>query len=69
MIEYSIDDKYHGKVDLFTQWSNEYNLPWFVIFKDDLSNSEHSLKIEILEIKNSKSNGNACRILRFLVNR
>ena len=69
MIEYSIDDKYHGKVDLFTQWSNEYNLPWFVIFKDDLSNSEHSLKIEILESKNSKSNGNACRILRFLVNR
>ena len=69
MIEYSIDDKYYGKADLFTQWSNEYNLPWFVIFKDELSNSEHSLKIKILKNKNTKSIGNACRILKFLVNR
>ncbi len=69
MIEYSIDDKYSGIVDLHTQWSDEYNLPWFVIFKDELSNSKHSLKIKIIENMNFKNHGNACRILKFLVNR
>jgi sialidase-1 len=69
MIEYSIDHKYSGMVDLYTQWSNEYNLPWFVIFKDDLSDSNHSLKIKILKDKNPKSDGNAVRVLKFLVNK
>jgi sialidase-1 len=69
MIEYSIDDKYSGIVDLYTQWSNEYNLPWFVIFKDELSDSNHLLKIKILKDKNPKSAGNAVRLLKFLVNK
>ena len=67
-IEYSIDGKFMGEVDLYTQWSNEYNLPWFVIFKDELADANHVLKINIIDKKNPKSSGNACRILKFLVN-
>jgi sialidase-1 len=68
-IEYCIDGKYTGEVDLYTQWSSEYNLPWFVVFKDNLHHTNHSLQIRISEKKNVKSEGNACRIIKFLVNK
>lgn len=69
IIEYSIDGKYSGTVDLYTQWSSQYDLPWFVIFEDELSKSNHFLKLKISDKKNMQSKGNACYILKFLVNR
>ena len=69
IIKYSIDGKYSGTVDLYTQWSSQYDLPWFVIFEDELSKSDHFLKLKISDKKNMQSEGNACYILKFLVNR
>lgn len=69
IIEYSIDGKYSGIVDLYTQWSSQYDLPWYVIFEDELSKSDHFLKLKISDKKNMQSEGNACCILKFLVNR
>ncbi len=68
MIEYSIDGAVFKKMDLFTQWSGGLHLPWYIMLDDELRETKHTLKIRISEDKNSKSKGNACRILHFLVN-
>jgi sialidase-1 len=68
MIEYSIDGEAFKKKDLYTQWSGELHLPWYLILNDELQDKKHSVIIRILSEKNNDSKGNACRILHFLVN-
>ncbi|WP_262709969.1 hypothetical protein [Pedobacter frigoris] len=39
-----------------------------ILFDGDLKNGKHELTLSISNQKNSKSKGNACRIVHFLVN-
>lgn len=68
MIEYSIDNAPFKKLDLYTQWSGQLHLPWYLIFGSGLTQESHTLQIKISSEKNPKSKGNACRIVHFLVN-
>ena len=67
-IRYRVDRKPFQSVDLFTPWSESLHLPWYLVLDDQLKRGKHTLEIEILNDKNEKSQGNACRIVHFLVN-
>lgn len=67
-ISYSIDGKTAVTRDLFTDWSNQLHLPWYIMLADELAPGKHKVKVTILPDKNEKSGGNACRIVYFLVN-
>jgi len=67
-ISYSIDGKKTQKLDLFTRWSTQLHLPWYLILSDELSSGKHILKLTISQERNDNSVGNACRIVHFLVN-
>ena len=67
-LEYTIDGKKYEKQDLFTQWSSYLHLPWYIMLDDELKVQKHILKVKISKDKNPKSQGNACRIMYFLVN-
>lgn len=67
-ISYSIDGKKAQTLDLFTQWSTQLHLPWYLMLNDELSSGKHSLKLNIAADKNKKSIGNALRVVYFLVN-
>ena len=67
-ISYSIDGKKAQTLDLFTQWSTQLHLPWYLMLNDELSPGKHSLKLSVVPDKNEKSIGNACRVVYFLVN-
>lgn len=69
MIKYTVDREPAQAIDLYTQWSGGLHLPWYLVLADGLSKGEHVLKVEILPQKNLASNGNACRIVHFLVNK
>ncbi|MFY8013605.1 MAG: GDSL-type esterase/lipase family protein [Saprospiraceae bacterium] len=68
IISYSIDGKPFKKLDLFTRWSENLHLPWYLMLGQSLNEKKHTLRVRILTEKNQKSKGNACRILHFLVN-
>jgi sialidase-1 len=68
-IAVSIDSRPFRTINLFTQWSKQLHLPWFLLLGSKLKNREHVLRIKILDEKNSNSKGNACRIVNFLINR
>ena len=68
IISYSIDGKPFKKLDLFTVWSENLHLPWYLMLGQSLNEKKHTLRVRILTEKNQKSKGNACRILHFLVN-
>ena len=68
IIEYSIDGGAFKTMDLYTQWSAQLHLPWYLMLDDELKNGHHTLRIRVSNEKNSKSKGNACRILHFLQN-
>jgi len=68
IISYSIDGKPFKKLDLFTRWSENLHLPWYLMLGQSLNEKKHTLRVRILSEKNQKSKGNACRILHFLVN-
>ncbi|WP_247235992.1 SGNH/GDSL hydrolase family protein [Telluribacter sp. SYSU D00476] len=67
-ISYSIDGKKPQQLDLFTQWSQQLHLPWYLMLADELKPGKHTLKLTIADTKNPASAGNACRIVYFLVN-
>ncbi|WP_215240762.1 SGNH/GDSL hydrolase family protein [Dyadobacter helix] len=67
-IAYTIDGKKVQSLDLFTRWSTQLHLPWYLMLADELSSGKHILHVEILQDKNEKGTGNACRIVHFLVN-
>lgn len=67
-ITYTIDGKKPQTLDLYTQWSRQLHLPWYLMLGDELSAGKHTLKVSIANDKNEKSVGNACRVVYFLVN-
>jgi sialidase-1 len=67
-ISYSIDGEKLQTLDLYTQWSRQLHLPWYVMLGDELSAGKHKLKVNLAEEKNEKSTGNALRVVYFLVN-
>lgn len=69
IISYSIDGKEKQSVDLFTQWSKNLHLPWYILLDDVLKKGKHKLHLEIAGRKNESSEGNAVRIVHFLVNK
>jgi sialidase-1 len=68
IISYSIDNAPFTDVDLYTQWSGQLHLPWYLILGAGLSEGKHTLQLKISSEKNPQSLGNACRIVHFLVN-
>jgi sialidase-1 len=69
ILEYSIDGEPFHEVDLFTQWSGGLHLPWFLLFAAELPSKSHTLRIRVSENKNIGSQGNAVRIVNFLLNK
>lgn len=63
VIEYLIDGKRKGQVDLFHRYSKGLHYPRSVIFAHDLSEGSHEIEITIKAGKRS-----ACRILEFCIN-
>ena len=68
IIKYRIDKNDWIELNLFTQWSKHLHLPWYYTLASGLSKKEHKLDIHILETKDNRSSGNACRIRYFYVN-
>lgn len=68
ILEYSIDGKPYAKLDLYTRWSGQLHLPWYLLLGADLNPGKHTLNLKISADKNANSNGNACRIVYFLLN-
>jgi sialidase-1 len=67
-ITYSIDGGPYKKLDLYTRWSADLHLPWYLLLGAGLKDKEHQLKIKIIPERNVQSKGNACRIVHFLIN-
>ncbi|MBL7817134.1 MAG: exo-alpha-sialidase [Saprospiraceae bacterium] len=68
MISYSIDGAPYKNLDLYTRWSGQLHLPWYLVLGAGLTPDKHVLTLKISVEKNPKSKGNACRIVHFLVN-
>ena len=68
IIKYSIDGKAEQQVDLFTKWSKNLHLPWYLILGGNLSPGNHFLRIKIADNHHPQSKGTSCRIVYFLVN-
>jgi sialidase-1 len=69
IIEYSIDESQWKKADLFTPWSKNLYLPWFVTLGSGLKNRKHTLQIRVSNEKNPESTGTSCIIKYFYFNR
>ena len=69
IIEYRIDgsDGFRRR-DPFTEWSGGLHLPWVLMLESDLPDGKHLLTLRTTGGKNPNSQGNACRIVHFLVN-
>lgn len=68
IIEYRIDKDCWIELNLFTHWSKHLHLPRYYTLGSGLSEKEHKLEIRILEKKDDRSSGNACRIRYFFIN-
>lgn len=69
MIRVTIDNGKDEVIDLFTQWSRSLHLPWYIVLDDDLDLGKHKVHVEMLDTRNQKSVGSACRIVHFIINR
>jgi len=69
IIEYRIDHGQWIKQDLYTLWSSQLHLPWFYTLKYGMKEGKHLLEIKVLPEKNNQSQGTACRIRYFYVNK
>ncbi len=69
IIEYSVDKKDWKRINLFTTWSANVHLPWYFTLESELSKGKHRLEIRIIDEKDERSTGNACRIRYFFANR
>lgn len=67
-VKYSIDGRDYPEIDLYTPWSKNLHLPWYVLLDDALSAGKHELKLQISTHHNESSKGTACRIAYFLIN-
>ncbi|MDP4131801.1 MAG: SGNH/GDSL hydrolase family protein, partial [Bacteroidota bacterium] len=68
IFSFSIDMGDFNKMDLFTPWSEQLHLPWYLLLGTDLKKGKHILRLKMAADKNSRSKGNACRIVHFLLN-
>ncbi|SDL22482.1 SGNH/GDSL hydrolase family protein [Siphonobacter aquaeclarae] len=68
ILSYRIDGGKPRRLDLFTQWSTQLHLPWYLMLGDDLKPGKHTLHVELLPQEDAGRKGNACRIVHFLVN-
>ncbi|TDB63606.1 SGNH/GDSL hydrolase family protein [Arundinibacter roseus] len=68
ILSYRIDGKKAQTIDLFTQWSQQLHLPWYLLLADTLKPGNHTVDVTISDKTNPASSGNACRIVYFLVN-
>lgn len=68
ILSYRIDGKKTRMLDLFTQWSTQLHLPWYLMLDDSLKPGKHTVKVTIADKNNPASDGYACRIVYFLVN-
>ncbi len=68
ILSYRIDGKKARKLDLFTQWSTQLHLPWYLMLDDTLKPGKPTIKVTIADTRNPASDGYACRIVYFLVN-
>ena len=68
VIFYQVDGKKTRTLDLFTLWSPNLHLPWYLVLDDELQPGKHTLKLSIADTKNPASVGNASRIVHLLVN-
>jgi len=69
MIEYSIDGGEIQKADLFTRWSQQLYLPWYLTLAAELDRGSHTLELKISCDKNPDSSGNSCIIKAFYINK
>lgn len=67
-IAYRIDNQKEQIIDLYSKWSGQLHLPWYLMLEDELKSGKHKLHIRVLDEKNPASKGNACRIVYFLEN-
>ncbi|AWO00316.1 SGNH/GDSL hydrolase family protein [Chitinophaga alhagiae] len=67
-IRYRVDRGAAKTVDLYTPWSKNLHLPWYLVLDGDLRPGRHTLHVEILPQSNNAGQGPACRIAYFLVN-
>ncbi len=66
-ISYSIDGKKARTQNLYTQWSGQLHLPWYIMLDDELKPGKHRLTVSLLPEKQPSATGSACRIVYFLV--
>ena len=67
-IEYRIDQGEWHKQALFTQWSPGLHLPWAKMLASELTDGTHELEMRVSEKSDERSQGQAIRIIHFLVN-
>ena len=68
MVEVSIDGREFKPVDLYHRFSKGLHYPRTVMFRTDLKDREHTLRMRISREKNKASQGHAVRILQFTAN-
>lgn len=68
-LRYSIDGGPFRTLELYTPWSDQLHLPWYLLLGAGLKDGRHVLRLRLAEDKADKSQGHACRIVYFLVNR
>jgi sialidase-1 len=69
VLEFSVDNGPVSSVNLFTRWSHQLHLPWYIMLRGDLKKGKHLLKLRISDTTDENSKGHACRIVHFLVNK
>lgn len=69
IIEYSIDGKPFRQKDLFTEWSSRLYIPWVTMLEQELEEGEHEIIIRMAKEHNTASEGTACQIFYFTVNK
>lgn len=65
-ILYTIDGKKYPPLELYTRWSSQLHLPWYLMLDDELEQGKHTLVVEISDASHDDSLGTACRIVYFL---
>lgn len=67
-LAFKVDNKKEQIIDLYSKWSGQLHLPWYLMLDDELKPGKHKVRIRIIDDKNPASTGNACRIVYFLEN-
>jgi lysophospholipase L1-like esterase len=68
ILDFVVDGKITGSIDLYHRYSRGLHYPRTVIFAHDLPVGRHCLEITVSAKSNAASKGNAVRILQFCVN-